>query len=91
MANIESDRGTREKVRFYDTAGIEHSQTSTANGTTGQQLPRHYLALADGYILVYDTEKSDSLDVLFTLKRDIDKNKDKKEVRKKKKCFNVYF
>lgn len=80
IANIESDRGTREKVRFYDTAGIDHSQTSTAHGTTNQQLPRHYLALADGYILVYDTEKPDSLDVLVSLKRDIDKNKDKKEV-----------
>lgn len=80
MANIESDRGIREKIRFYDTAGIEHSQTSTAHGTTNQQLPRHYLALADGYILMYDTEKPDSLDVLVSLKRDIDKNKDKKEV-----------
>ncbi|GJQ76590.1 GTP binding protein [Trypoxylus dichotomus] len=80
VANIESDRGTREKVRFYDTAGIQHFQTSTANGTTGQQLPRHYLSLADGYILVYDTDKSDSLDVLVALKKDIDKNKDKKEV-----------
>lgn len=80
VANIESDRGIKEKIRFYDTAGIEHSQTSTANGTTNQQLPRHYLALADGYILVYDTEKSDSLDVLVSLKKDIDKNKDKKEV-----------
>ncbi|KAJ8932680.1 hypothetical protein NQ318_020329 [Aromia moschata] len=33
VANIESDKGTREKMRFYDTAGIEHSQTATA--------PRH--------------------------------------------------
>ncbi|KAJ3648521.1 hypothetical protein Zmor_020317 [Zophobas morio] len=80
VANIESDKGTREKVRFYDTAGIEHLQTATANGTTNQQLPRHYLAIADGYILVYDTERSDSLDVLVSLKKDIDKNKDKKEV-----------
>lgn len=67
-------------MRFYDTAGIDHSQTSTANGgTTNQQLPRHYIAIADGYILVYDTEKPDSLDVLVSLKKDIDKNKDKKE------------
>lgn len=80
MANIESDRGTKEKLRFFDTAGIEHSQTSTANGTTNQQLPRHYLVLADGYILVYDPEKSESVDILIALKKDIDKNKDKKEV-----------
>ncbi|XP_023013256.1 NFKB inhibitor interacting Ras like 1 [Leptinotarsa decemlineata] len=80
VANIESDKGTREKLRFYDTAGIEHSQISTANGTTNQQLPRHYLTMADGYILVYDISKSGSLDVLVSIKKDIDKNKDKKEV-----------
>ncbi|KAF5298858.1 hypothetical protein FQA39_LY11670 [Lamprigera yunnana] len=80
VANIETDRGTREKIRFYDTAGIEKSQTSTANGTTNQQLPRHYLALADGYIFVYDVENSESLEVLISLKKDIDKNKDKKEI-----------
>lgn len=67
-------------MRFYDTAGIDQLQTSTAHGTTSQQLPRHYLALADGYVLVYDTEKPDSLDVLVSLKRDIEKNKDKKEL-----------
>jgi len=80
VANIEADRGTREKIRFYDTAGIEKSQTSTAHGTTNQQLPRHYLVLADGYVFVYDTHNSESLDVLMALKKDIDKNKDKKEI-----------
>ncbi|XP_076267776.1 NFKB inhibitor interacting Ras like 1 [Rhynchophorus ferrugineus] len=80
VANIESDKGAREKVRFYDTAGIENSQTSTAHGTTNQQLLRHYLVLADGYILVYDTDKINSLEVLMSIKKDIDKNKDKKEV-----------
>lgn len=83
MANIESDKGIREKLRFYDTAGIEFSQISTANGMTNQQLPRHYLLLADGYILVYDTSNYKSLDALISLKKDIDKNKDKKEVRHK--------
>lgn len=80
VANIESDRGIREKLRFYDTAGIEQSQTSTANGTTNQQLPRHYLVLADSYVLIYDPDKPESIDVLISLKKDIDKNKDKKEV-----------
>ncbi|XP_017776590.1 PREDICTED: NF-kappa-B inhibitor-interacting Ras-like protein isoform X2 [Nicrophorus vespilloides] len=60
VANIESDRGIKEKVRFYDTAGLEQSQISTAH--------------------VYDTDKPESLDVLISLKKDIDKNKDKKEV-----------
>lgn len=76
VANIETDRGTKEKVRFYDTAGLESLQ----NNANNQQLPRHYLGFADGYVLVYDTAKPESLDVLFPLKKDIDRNKDKKEI-----------
>ncbi|KAH0950904.1 hypothetical protein HN011_000344 [Eciton burchellii] len=76
VANIETDRGTKEKVRFYDTAGLESLQSNANN----QQLPRHYLGFADGYVLVYDTGKPESLDVLLPLKKDIDKNKDKKEI-----------
>lgn len=76
VAIIETDRGTKEKVRFYDTAGLEPLQTNANN----QQLARHYLGFADGYVLVYDTAKPESLDVLFSLKKDIDKNKDKKEI-----------
>lgn len=76
VANIETDRGTKEKIRFYDTAGLEALQTNTNN----QQLQRHYLGFADGYILVYDNAKPESLDVLLPLKKDIDKNKDKKEI-----------
>ncbi|CAH1991585.1 unnamed protein product [Acanthoscelides obtectus] len=81
VANIESDKGTKEKVRFYDTAG----------GTTNQQLPRHYLVLADGYLLVYDTANRNSLDVLISLKKDIDKNKDKKEVSFFLQTLVMYF
>ncbi|TGZ54299.1 hypothetical protein DBV15_12265 [Temnothorax longispinosus] len=73
---IETDRGTKEKVRFYDTAGLESLQSNVNN----QQLPRHYLGFADDYVLLYDTGKPESLDVLFPLKKDIDKNKDKKEI-----------
>lgn len=76
VANIETDRGTKEKVRFYDTAGLESLQSNANN----QQLPRHYLGFADGYVLVYDTAKPESLDVLLPLKKDIDRNKDKKEI-----------
>ena len=76
VANIETDRGTKEKVRFYDTAGLEPMH----NNANNQQLPRHYFGFADGYILVYDTAKPESLDVLFPLKKDIDRNKDKKEI-----------
>ncbi|XP_057325330.1 NF-kappa-B inhibitor-interacting Ras-like protein [Microplitis mediator] len=77
-ANIETDRGTKEKIQFYDTAGLEGLQSSASNQQ--QQLARHYLGFADGYVLVYDTAKPESLDVLIPLKKDIDKNKDKKEI-----------
>lgn len=50
------------------------------NSTNNQQLARHYLGFADGYVLVYDTAKPESLDVLIPLKKDIEKNKDKKEI-----------
>nr|CAI5834567.1 unnamed protein product [Callosobruchus analis] len=67
VANIESDKGTKEKVRFYDTAGIDYSQISTSNGTTNQQLPRHYLVLVDGYVLVYDTSNKVPKEMILEL------------------------
>lgn len=45
------------------------------------QLPRHYLQFPDGFVLVYDPCEPASLDMLAGIKSDIDKNKDKKEVR----------
>lgn len=71
VAHVETERGTREKVRFYDTAGLDPNNP---------ELPRHYLVLADGYVLVYDTDRPESFNFVITLKKDIDKNRDKKEV-----------
>lgn len=48
--------------------------------TTNQVLQRHYLGFAEGFVMIYDTTKPESLDVLMYLKKDIDRNKDKKEV-----------
>ncbi|KAJ9597963.1 hypothetical protein L9F63_011164, partial [Diploptera punctata] len=72
VAQIETDRGTKEKVRFYDTAGLDGGRDS--------QLARQYLGLADGYVLVYDPDRPESLDALVMVKKDIDRNRDKKEV-----------
>lgn len=85
VANIETDRGTKERVCFYDTAGLEPPlsgppQSPTMQLTTNQVLQRHYIGFAEGYVMVYDTTKPESLDVLIYLKKDIDRNKDKKEV-----------
>ncbi|RVE50777.1 hypothetical protein evm_004526 [Chilo suppressalis] len=85
VANIETDRGTKERVCFYDTAGLEPPltgppQSPTMQLTANQVLQRHYLGFAEGFVMVYDTTKPESLDVLMYLKKDIDRNKDKKEV-----------
>jgi hypothetical protein len=60
-------------VRFYDTAGLD-------GGREQNQLARQYLGLTDGYVLVYDPDRPGSLDALVMVKKDIDRNRDKKEV-----------
>lgn len=71
VAHVETDRGTKEKLRFYDTAGLLSAQS---------EFPRQYLSFADGFVLVYDASKPESFDVVLGLKKDIDKNREKKEV-----------
>lgn len=68
---VETERGTREKLRFYDTAGLD---------TRSRSLPPHYHALADGYIMVYSISDNLSFQLLTDIKKDIDKNKEKKDV-----------
>ena len=84
VASIETERGTREKVRFYDTAGLPALSATAPSMTTSmspQQLARQMLGLTEGYVLVYDPARPETFDCLLTVKRDIDKNRDKKEVR----------
>lgn len=86
VANVETDRGTKEQIRFYDTSGIDPA-LSPMSPTGDQnhmmhacsQLARQYNGSSDGYILVYDVARSDSLDCLITMKKEIDKIRDKKE------------
>ena len=49
VANIETDRGTKEKIRFYDTQGVDVDYQDYA-------IPKHLLAAADGFLLVYSVE-----------------------------------
>lgn len=72
VASVETDRGTRERLRIFDTAGLG---LGAAN-----ELPRHYLSFADGYVLVYDPDVPESFDAVVGIKKDIDKFRDKKEV-----------
>lgn len=85
VANVETERGTREKMRLYDTAGLPplsgpNAAESSAQHQHQQQLAKQLLGVTEGYVLVYDPTKPESFDCLLTVKRDIDKNKDKKEI-----------
>ena len=71
IGSIETDRGTREQVRFYDTRGLRD----------GLEFPRHYYSFADGFVLVYSIESKESFKRMEALKKDIDRHRDKKEVR----------
>jgi len=84
VASIETDRGTREKVRFYDTAGLD-------SGKEQNQLARQYLGLTDGYVLIYEPDRPESLDALVMVKRDIDRNRDKKEVFECSQVLTSYY
>ncbi|XP_071027881.1 NF-kappa-B inhibitor-interacting Ras-like protein 2 isoform X2 [Oncorhynchus clarkii lewisi] len=66
----ETDRGTREQVRFYDTRGLRD----------GLEFPRHYFSFADGFVLVYSIDSKESFKRMEALKKDIDRYRDKKEV-----------
>ncbi|XP_075894890.1 NF-kappa-B inhibitor-interacting Ras-like protein 2 [Nelusetta ayraudi] len=70
IGSVETDRGTREQVRFYDTRGLRD----------GIEFPRHYYTFADGFVLVYSIDSKESFKRMEALKKDIDRHRDKKEV-----------
>ncbi|XP_063314975.1 NF-kappa-B inhibitor-interacting Ras-like protein 2 isoform X2 [Pelobates fuscus] len=70
IGSVETDRGVREQVRFYDTRGLRD----------GVELPKHCFSGTDGYVLVYSVDNKDSFKRLEALKKEIDRSKDKKEV-----------
>lgn len=76
IGSIETDRGTREQVRFYDTRGLRD----------GMEFPRHYYSFADGFVLVYSIDSKESFKRMEALKKDIDRHRDKKEVRTEQLC-----
>ncbi|XP_032821583.1 NF-kappa-B inhibitor-interacting Ras-like protein 2 isoform X1 [Petromyzon marinus] len=71
VASMETERGVREQVRLYDTRGLREG---------GVELPRHLLALGDGFVLVYSIDSRESYRRVESLKKEIDKARDKKEV-----------
>lgn len=61
---IESERGSKEKVRIFDTAGLESSNS---------EVSKHYLNIADGFILVYSITSRSSLDTVENVGKEIEK------------------
>ncbi|XP_038048940.1 NF-kappa-B inhibitor-interacting Ras-like protein 2 [Patiria miniata] len=75
VASVESNRGIREKVRFYDTKGLDPR--------SNPELPKHYFAIADGFILMYSITSPESFRQVQLLKKEVDKiskEKDKRDV-----------
>ncbi|XP_041823241.1 NF-kappa-B inhibitor-interacting Ras-like protein 1 isoform X1 [Melanotaenia boesemani] len=71
VASVETDRGVKEQLRLYDTKGLHD----------GQDLPKHYYSVADGFVLVYSVDSLESFKKVDILKKEIDKSRDKKEPR----------
>ncbi|XP_033101967.1 NF-kappa-B inhibitor-interacting Ras-like protein 1 [Anneissia japonica] len=71
VAVIDTDRGVKEKVRFYDTKGL--------NPSTNQELPKHYISMADGFILVFSLGNLDSFHQIEQLRKSISKTRDFKD------------
>uniref|UniRef100_A0A0K8RSJ8 NF-kappa-B inhibitor-interacting Ras-like protein 2 n=1 Tax=Crotalus horridus TaxID=35024 RepID=A0A0K8RSJ8_CROHD len=74
MGSIETDRNLREQVRFYDTRGLRDGASQCL------ELPKHCFSCTDGFVLVYSIDSKESFKRVEILKKEIDKNKDKKEV-----------
>ncbi|XP_074625404.1 NF-kappa-B inhibitor-interacting Ras-like protein 1 isoform X1 [Acropora palmata] len=65
---LDTDRGVKEKIRIFDTASVDAS-----NG----ELPKHYLNLADGFLLVFSVTSNKSFQQIQAIKKEIDRNKGK--------------
>ncbi|XP_059485412.1 NF-kappa-B inhibitor-interacting Ras-like protein [Neocloeon triangulifer] len=71
-ASVTTDKGSKELVRFLDTAGLGLGYSS--------ELSRHYFGTADGYVIIYDPDETESFNVVLNIKKDIEKYREKKEV-----------
>ncbi|CAH8543799.1 unnamed protein product [Schistosoma turkestanicum] len=66
-AVVETDRGSKEKVRIYDLGGMT-------------KLKKHFVSCADAFILVYDVSDSKSFGAVQNIKQDIDKYREKRDL-----------
>jgi len=73
MVNVETDRGVKELVKIIDTSGSAWSKQQPG-------FPSHYFNFADGFIIFYDSCNLKSFKCVETIKKELDKVRDKKDV-----------
>jgi len=74
VASVDTDRGTKEVLRLYDTEGLQM-------GTTGEiPMLKPYYPIADAFVLMYRIDNRASFDVIEVVRKDIEKNREKREV-----------
>lgn len=78
IAYVDNERGSKEKIWFYDTSGIENSNFSNS------ETIKNYIWYSDAIVLVYSVTDFNSFAILDSFKKLIDRIKEKKEV---KVCF----
>ena len=79
VSNVDTDRGTTETLRIYDTAGIEPKSPSLK-----EDLPKHLFPFADGYLLVFGLDDEASFQVVDVIRKEVENqkehNRDKKDL-----------
>ena len=73
MVNVDTDRGAKELVKLIDTSGSAWSKPQP-------NFPSCYFNFADGFILFYDSCNLESFKCVETIKKELDKMRDKKDV-----------
>lgn len=68
------EKGCKEKVHFFETPGVQ------SIASLNPESLRHYVNVADAFVLVYSIDKRESFSVIELIKRNIDKMKEKRDV-----------
>ena len=74
VANVENDRGGLEKLRIYDTTGID-----SKSATLKEDLPKHLFPFADGYLLVFGLDDEASFQVVDVIRKEVENYKEPKK------------
>ena len=73
-AYVDNERGSKEKIWFYDTCGIDNTNFNNS------ETIKNYIYCSDAIVLVYSQSDFTSFAILDSFKKLIDRIKEKKEV-----------